>query len=161
MKVVCACPVCDTAVRFDTGAASIWQCPACDHTAHVHADPDAGAFDRCAACGNRELYKKKDFPHAFGLGLLTVACLASIIPYWLYRIEWVWVILIGTAVIDGVLYLLVGDVVVCYRCNAHHRRFPADPEHKPFELTVQERYRQERIRRELAGAAKPSPPPPG
>src|SRR5688572_31686672 len=46
-----------------------------------------------------------------------------------------WVILIGTALFDGVLYLVVGDVVVCYRCNAHHRRFPANPEHRSEEHT--------------------------
>lgn len=160
MKVVCACPVCDTAVRFETPAASTWQCPACDHLGQVQGSTAGNSFDRCAACGNHELYKKKDFPHSFGLGLLTVACLASIIPYWLYRPVWTWVILIGTALIDGILYLVVGDVVVCYRCNAHHRRFSPQADCKPFELTIQERYRQERIRRELAGAAKSSPAPP-
>jgi hypothetical protein len=38
--------------------------------------------------------------------------------------------------------------VVCYRCDAHYKGFKATDEHKPFELTVGERYRQERIRRE-------------
>ena len=55
----------------------------------------------------------------------------------------------GTAVFDGLLYLLVGDVTVCYRCGAHYRGFPPHPAHQPFDLGVGERYRQERIRREL------------
>jgi hypothetical protein len=42
----------------------------------------------------------------------------------------------------------VGDVSVCYRCGAEYRGFPVNPEHKPFELSVGERYRQEKIRRE-------------
>ena len=38
--------------------------------------------------------------------------------------------------------------IVCYRCHAHYRGFAASAEHKPFELTIHERYRQERLRRE-------------
>ena len=47
-----------------------------------------------------------------------------------------WAILIGSALIDGVLYLCVGDAIVCYRCGGHFRGFHANAEHKPFELTI-------------------------
>src|SRR5437764_15128058 len=86
--------------------------------------------------------------------ILTVACLGSIIPYWLYHQWLTWTILIGSAVVDGLLYLWVGDVVVCYRCDAQYRRLTPGPEHKPFELGIAERYRQERLRREQVEAAK-------
>jgi hypothetical protein len=57
--------------------------------------------------------------------------------------------------------LLVGDVVVCYRCEAHYRGFTATDAHKPFEISIGERYRQERMRKEQlkansAGKASPS-----
>jgi hypothetical protein len=99
-------------------------------------------------CGNTELYKKKDFPHWLGLTILTLACLGSIIPYWLYHQWLTWTILIGSAALDGLLYVWVGDVVVCYRCDAHYRQLIPTGEHKPFELGIAERYRQERLRRE-------------
>jgi len=102
----------------------------------------------CAICGNSELYKKKDFPHWLGLTILTVACLGSIIPYWLYHQWLTWAILIGSAAFDGLLYLWVGDVVVCYRCQAHYRSMAPSGQHKPFELGIAERYRQEKVRRE-------------
>jgi hypothetical protein len=105
-------------------------------------------------CGNAELYKKKDFPHWLGMAILTLACLGSVIPYLLYQIWLTWTILIGSAVFDGLLYLWVGDVVVCYRCNAHYRKVTPDASHKPFELEIFERYRQERLRREQLRAAK-------
>jgi hypothetical protein len=105
-------------------------------------------------CGNGELYKKKDFPHWLGLMILTAACLGSIIPYWLYMKTLTWVILIGSALFDGLLYLWVGDVVVCYRCQAHYRGLPPNTEYKPFELGIAERYRQERLRREQLQAEK-------
>ena len=152
MNVRFVCPQCETPVRVDLPGRAEWQCPGCDHLGPAHACAGPGTLACCAACGNAELYRRKDFPHGLGLSILAVACVASVIPHWLYRPVWTWVILLGSVVIDGLLYLCVGDVVVCYRCDAHHRGFPANPEHRPFELTIQERYRQERIRRELAAA---------
>jgi hypothetical protein len=101
----------------------------------------------CRVCGNAQLYKKKDFPHTLGLTILTLACVASTISYALYDKWLTWAILIGSAAIDGILYLLVKDVVVCYRCQAHHRGIPAGSPVPPFDLVIGERYRQEQILR--------------
>jgi hypothetical protein len=133
---------------------SEWQCPACDHIVPLYSSGNDRELQSCALCGNRELYKKKDFPHWLGLTILTVACLASIIPYWLYHQWLTWTILIGSAALDGLLYLWVGDVVVCYRCDAQYRELTPAADHKPFELGIAERYRQERLRREQLQAAK-------
>ena len=99
-------------------------------------------------CGNNELYKKKAFPHWLGMSILIVACLASVFTYGWYEKWLTWAILIGSALFDGVLYLLVGDVIVCYRCKAHYGGVQPSERHKPHELIIGERYRQERIRRE-------------
>jgi hypothetical protein len=114
----------------------------------LHLSESGDDLQACALCGNAELYKKKDFPHWLGLTILSVACLGSIIPYWLYHQWLTWAILIGSAAIDGLLYLWVGDVVVCYGCNAHYRQLRPGSQYKPFELGIAERYRQERLRRE-------------
>ena len=53
---------------------------------------------------------------------------------------WAWAVLLASAVIDGLLYLAVRDVVVCYRCGAQHRGLGYSS-NRPFELTIQERYR--------------------
>jgi hypothetical protein len=143
-----ACPVCERAARLELTGAAEWQCPGCDHLLTFHAQAVQPALHACVLCGNAELYKKKDFPHWLGLTILTAACLGSIIPYWLYHQWLTWTILIGSAALDGLLYLWVGDVVVCYRCNAHYRALMPGAEHKPFELGIAERYRQERLRRE-------------
>jgi hypothetical protein len=105
----------------------------------------------CAICGNAELYKKKDFPHALGMAILVTACVASTITYLLYLKVLTWVILLGSAAFDGLLYLWVKDVIVCYRCQAHYRRVMPNADHKPFELSTHERYRQEKIRQEQLG----------
>jgi hypothetical protein len=131
--------------RLELPAAQ-WQCPQCDHLLTLTAPAETGAPAQCVLCGNHELYKKKDFPHWLGLTILTVACVGSVIPYWLYHQWWTWIILIGSAAFDGLLYLWVGDVAVCYRCNAHYRGYPAGAPYEPFELGIAERYRQERQR---------------
>jgi hypothetical protein len=86
--------------------------------------------------------------------ILVVACLASVLTYGWYEKWLTWAILIGSALFDGILYLCVGDAIVCYRCHAHYRGFPAGAGHQPFELAIGERYRQERIRREQLQAGK-------
>jgi hypothetical protein len=126
-----------------------WVCPACDHVQRLAPENAEPSLTACAVCGNVELYRKKDFPHALGLAILTLACLASAVTYYFYQPWWTWGILIGSALFDGVLYVLVRDVVVCYRCDAHYRALPPGPQHKPFELTIYERYRQEQMRRKL------------
>jgi hypothetical protein len=126
-----------------------WQCSSCDHflrTAPV-ASADA-SLNSCAICGNTELYKKKGFPHWLGLTILGAACLAFLALNLLYLQWWAWAALIGSAVFDGLLYLWVPDVVVCYRCDAHHSCLDSSAGSQPFELVIAERYRQERIRRE-------------
>lgn len=146
MKVRFACPVCDHPNRLDLSTPRDWQCSACDQRQRVEK-PDA-SLSACVICGNEQLYKKKNFPHWLGMSLLVGACLLSVFTYGWYEKWLTWAILIGTAVFDGVLYLLVGDAVVCYRCNAHYTGLPENLTHPPFELTTRERYRQERIRKE-------------
>jgi hypothetical protein len=157
VNVAFACPICDHPARAElTPGPSLWQCPACDHLLSLAGPRTASLPEKCAVCGNAELYKKKDFPHWLGLTILTIACLGSVIPYWLYHQWLAWTILIGSALFDGLLYLWVGDAVVCYRCQAHYRGAAPAADHKPFELGIAERYRQERLRREQLQAARRS-----
>jgi hypothetical protein len=148
VKIRFVCPDCACPGRLDVTGPAEWHCPRCDHAVSVTAAVGATAPSRCLLCDNAELYKKKDFPHGLGLTIILLGFAASTVTYWRHELGLTWAILLGTAAFDGLLYLLVKDVVVCYRCNAHYRGVTAGPEHKPFELTIHERYRQERIRRE-------------
>jgi hypothetical protein len=151
LRVFCPSPNCKGFGRVTLPGTDRWSCPLCDQVvtlAHPRPDP---SLPTCAACDNHELYKKKDFPHALGMAVLVGAFLASTITYYLYNNVLTWGILLGSAAFDGILYLLVKDVIVCYRCGAEHRKVPSGPEHRPFELTIHERYRQERLRKEQIG----------
>ncbi len=147
MEVRTACPICDSRVRWSAAEPGDWICPGCDHAMPAPVPPADGRLTACLACGNPELYKKKDFPHWLGLSILTVASLAFLVANWFYWPRLAWAVLIASALVDGLLYLWVGDVVVCYRCGGEHRGVGPDAAAAPFELVVAERYRQEKIRR--------------
>lgn len=147
VTVTFPCPQCEATGRAEIPATAPWRCPACEHVIELPHDADE-ALPTCVVCGNNELYRKKDFPHGLGMAILVLACVASTITYARAERWATWAILIGSALFDGLLYLWVKDAIVCYRCGAHYRGLPKDTPHKPFELTVHERYRQERLRRE-------------
>jgi hypothetical protein len=82
------------------------------------------------------------------MSILTVACLGFFIGHGLYWPTAAWTILLVSALIDGLLYIWVADVLVCYRCGAHYCGGSPGPTHLPFDLGIAERYRQERLRRQ-------------
>ena len=152
MNVRFLCPICAHPGSSDVLAATPWRCPSCHRELKLTEPPITTSeqgltLHGCAACGNAELYKMKAFPHWLGLTILTVAIAGFIILNALRLQWWAWVVLLGSAVIDGGLYLLVKDAVVCYRCAAAHAGVGRSG-NAPFELTIAERYRQERIRLE-------------
>jgi hypothetical protein len=156
VKIYFACPSCERPARLDLPGPAEWKCPCCEHSLALE-EPGETGLPRCAVCGTAALYRKKDFPHWLGLSILTGACLLFLALMGTYHQWLAWAVLIGSAVFDGALYLWVRDVIVCYRCGAHFRGVSPGPEHKPFELGIAERYRQERIRREqLEADRKPA-----
>jgi hypothetical protein len=159
VNVTLDCPCCERPAAVPVERAGDWLCPACDHRLHLNAAEPT--LPVCIVCGNHELYKKKDFPHWLGMTILVSAVVLSTVTYYGYEKWWSWSFLIGSAIIDGVMYLMVGDVLVCYRCESQYRGFTTTHAHHPFEITIGERYRQERIRKEQmkansAGKASPS-----
>src|SRR5438874_1859910 len=133
------CPECQRTGTLDPAKLADWQCPDCPQMIRLIQDGRTAELHSCLVCGNTELYKKKNFPHWLGLTILTAACLGSVPFYYLYH-QWVtWAILIGSAAVDGLLYLWVGDVIVCYRCLAGYRGYITLPEHRPFDLGIGER----------------------
>lgn len=85
----------------------------------------------CLACGHPELYRVKTFPKAAGI---TVVVLAAILAPFTYYLS-----LVLAAVIDLVLYRILPDAVACYRCEASHHAFAAEPRHPRFDREIAER----------------------
>ena len=87
----------------------------------------------CPDCGCPDLYKEKNFPKPLGLFILIVGIVTS---FWTYGLS-----LIGIAIIDGLIYLIVPDQLVCYRCRRVYRDIPIPKDRKGFDHHQAELYR--------------------
>jgi hypothetical protein len=101
-----------------------------------------GQVNRCLVCPSTELYARKDFPPRLGVALVMAGFVGSSIAYANYHVLWSFAILFGTALVDLVLYLVMGESLVCYRCQAQYRGFEQIERHGGFDLETHERYRQ-------------------
>ena len=155
MQLEFSCPRCLRLQRVDPAGGTV-RCPDCDWSHTVPAgDLASGGPAACLACGCGDLWRQKDFSPRLGLTLVGLGILLSTIAW--ARMEPLWAIgiLMAFALADLLLYALMNDVVVCYRCGARlrHAQLAGDPPR--FNLETHERYRQEAIRLEqAAGAAK-------
>jgi hypothetical protein len=146
-----SCPQCEASSHVAAPLPASWACPACEHEIPIRVTAvGAGeALPHCATCKCEQVYRQKNFPQWLGLTILAVACAAFFILQGLYEPRIAWVILLGSAAFDGILYLFVGDVIICYRCHTRHYGVPRHRSYQPFELAIAEKYRQERLRREM------------
>ncbi len=125
------------------------RCSDCSWTRPIAEDNRTDAEPACCvACGCGDLWRQKDFPQRLGVAMVASGALLSTIFWWFMRPTWAIGVLLAFALIDGVLYTLMRDVLVCYRCKARHRHAPLDGRHERFNLETHERYRQEAIRLE-------------
>lgn len=87
----------------------------------------------CLGCGHPELYTRKRFPRAAGVGIVVVAAVLAPATHYLS--------LACAAALDFLLYRLTPDVVVCYVCSAEHEGFAPRPRHPSFDREIAERLR--------------------
>ena len=119
------------------------MCPGCGRETKLGRTPavrSGNRVDVCAVCGHPDLYVQKDFNRSLGLFIVGVGILASLVLFAMGEPVLAMGALLGMAAVDGLIYLLVGDVTVCYSCHAIYRGFESNPEHGPFNLELLERY---------------------
>ena len=144
MNVTYRCPHCEKTVRtaFSTASTEL----ACSQCAEKLKIP-AGAVSeerlaRCLVCPSTDLFARKDFPQKLGVGLVVFGFIASSIAWANYLVFWTFAILFATALVDLVLYLVMGESLTCYRCHAQYRGTHEIERHGGFDLETHERYRQ-------------------
>ena len=150
MKVAFRCPRCERTSQASLPAdASEIVCDQCESVLSVPEGAlDADGVHRCVICHSDDLFVRKDFPQRLGVGIVVAGFILSSIAWYNYQIFLAYGILFTTAAIDIVLYLLVADALVCYRCGAHYRRVANVQQHHGFDLETHERYRQMAARME-------------
>ena len=64
---------------------------------------------------------RKDFPQRLGVAIVVVGIVGSSIAWGYSLLFATFAILFATALVDVVLYLIVPDALMCYRCGAQYR----------------------------------------
>ncbi len=164
MELTFSCSQCDATGRVDAVERAEVAACACGMSRPLHPEAiENGRLRGCPWCGTTDLYVQKDFPHGLGLAVVVAGFAASTVFWYFYLPVAALGILLGTALLDLVLYYVVPEVTICYRCLGQIRGAGRNPEgrFRPFDLAIGERYRQERLRvaalRERARATESGP----
>ena len=120
-------------------------------------DLSDGSPRYCQVCGNHDLWRQKDFPQSLGLVAVAAGAVLSSIAWYYHWPRTALGLLMAFALADMLVFMLMPDVLVCYRCKARHRELPPSAaEHPGFSHETAERYRQEDLRRREAEQSHPA-----
>ena len=152
MELTFSCPNCGSVGHLSPlEGASEARCGSCGTVRDLKTSTNAsGQLVACPWCLTTDLYIQKDFPQGLGLFIVCVGFVISTV-FWYYEMPiGAYLVLVISILLDLVMYHLVGDVTICYRCLSQMRGAGSNPDgrYRPFDLAVGERYRQERIRAE-------------
>ena len=150
------CPKCLKPARGEVTAASRGvMCTDCGWTKPV-ADGDVsdGTPTRCLVCGCSDLWRQKDFSPKLGVTIVAIGIAISTWFMMQMQPEWSIGTLMAFALADMVMFAVMRDCLVCYRCHSRYRRVPRLEQVAAFDLEVNERYRQEAIRLKQAGGGQ-------
>jgi uncharacterized protein (DUF983 family) len=134
LEIAFSCPRCrKEALAGLDGQARCGSCGAETTLPVPSAMRESRVVDTCPACGSSMLYVQRDFNQKVGLAIVIVgAVLAPFTPFYSS--------LMVAALIDALLYALLPEITVCYRCHAHFRGFARNPRHQAFDLHLAEQY---------------------
>jgi hypothetical protein len=144
MNVTYNCPACHRTTRANLApdVESI-ACTHCQQQVNVPVGAISGhQIHRCLVCPSTELFARKDFPQRLGVALVIIGFVGSSIAWFNYQVLLTFAILFLTALVDLVLYIVMGESLTCYRCHAQYRGFEEIERHGGFDLATHERYRQ-------------------
>jgi len=153
MNITFSCPRCHSGVRTDVAnCEAALACPACQQSIAFPPDAFEGeVLCRCLVCPSTDLFVRKDFPQHLGVGIVVLGIVASCVTWGYAMPIATFAILFATALVDVVLYMIVPDALMCYRCGAQYRQVAGMERHGAFNLETHERYRQQAAR--MAGSA--------
>ena len=70
------------------------------------------------------------------------ACLILLIKG---QVLWAMGVLLGTVVMDRIVYVFTRECLVCYRCRSEFRDVKIDESHESWNLSIGEKYRPVRL----------------
>lgn len=148
MLVSFDCPKCLQSSRGEvTAATPDVHCRHCDWTRPLGTgDLNGNSPQRCVVCGCADLWRQKDFDQRLGVVIVGLGIVMSTvaIAYMMPGVAMIILMVFGLA--DWVLYAVLPDRMVCYRCHAKYQQVADLTKVEAFDLEMNERYRQEAIR---------------
>jgi hypothetical protein len=147
MLIAFDCPKCLKLARGEvTHASRGVLCTECGWTRPINeGELKADSPTCCLVCGCQDLWRQKDFNQTLGVVIVGFGILLSTIFVAYMMPGTAMIVLMIFGLLDWILYLVLPDRLVCYRCHAQYRGVPK-LEAPVFDLEVNERYRQEAIR---------------
>lgn len=148
MNVTFSCPRCHAGARAEVapGAESL-ECKSCRQSISIPCDAFEGeSLRRCLVCPSTDLFVRKDFPQRLGVGIVVLGIVGSSITWGFAWPIATFAILFATALVDVVLYMVVPNALMCYRCGAQYRMAEDLSGHGVFDLETHERHRQQTAR---------------
>ncbi len=163
MEIEYPCPSCEATNRLPVGpTAEVLACAECGQEVEVPQGAfESGRLRRCLMCPSTDLFLRKAFPQRLGVAIVVLGFAASCVAWYFYMTYLTFGILFATALVDVVLYAIVGDVLSCYRCSAIYRRVEGLQHYAAFNLETHERYRQQAARLSRHNAPTPGRGVPG
>jgi len=137
------CPHCKRALEFDDLTQHDSPCPLCGEVVHLRISDRMrrdNVVDRCALCDCHKVYVQKDFNRTLGVLIFVAGATVSLVLYGFHLVWQAFAVLLGCALADALLYKLLTDVTICYKCYAQYRQFSPNPGNQPFELGFAEKY---------------------
>ena len=104
------------------------DCRHCGTARPLHPEAIAPAqLQACPWCMTTDLYIQKDFPQGLGLFIVVVGFAISTV-FWYYEMPIpAYLVLVVSMLLDLVMYHLVPDVTICYRCLCQLRGAGSNP----------------------------------
>jgi hypothetical protein len=160
MHVVFCCPTCERPARATPSAGGELSCTHCHWSRPVGKEERLEEGPRrCLVCGCDDLWRQKDFPQNVGLAIVALGAILSSLFWWKHMPLTSLGILLAFALADMVLFMVMKDVLVCYRCKARYLDVPPDASVGAYSLDTAERYRQEAARIDQSQTKKLGHPP--
>ncbi|MDG2385734.1 MAG: hypothetical protein P8N76_28970 [Pirellulaceae bacterium] len=151
------CPYCEQTCRSTLETDQPLNCSECSRQLFERVPIlQSASLTRCLACPSHELFIRKDFPQRLGVAIVCTGFVLSSVAWFYHQVILSFAILFATALVDVILYLVMGDLLECYRCHAQYRGLDDLESHRNFDLEVHERYRQETARLKQAGETDPA-----
>ena len=94
-----------------------------------------------------------DWRSSFGLGIVAIGCIGSTVAWGYHRPYVAYGVLFATALLDMLMYFVVGNLLQCYCCRSEFRGLNEFKDRGPFRLETHEKYRAQKARRNRPGPA--------